>query len=452
MSEMISMFSSPHLTATTAFLFSSFFMLALFYDFRKLRSSFKELFSFLLIVFFSFFVCSGILGLFFILLTRWIPNPISHMVASTFALAVYAFFCGLFFSSESTRNQICMGTVFVCISQPSYFALNGILSRLIFPYDVYSYEFNDALTLCIYPVFLFFVVLFLRYFSVKDSRKMPRSSWLSIILISMTGFIMTVPFYNKVVFRDDLYSLIAAIIFISVLCDFSAYYFSYSLCKEYIRNLDLTKLELRAEDDFKIMERTNLLYDKIRSMRHELKNHLSLMRIMTQQKNYEELEHYLDEMCEKSYPILNTSDCKNPTVRMLINNAISMMAIENIQLNTYVSVPDVLPLSDTDLCSLLSNLTINAYEAAILSPNPRITISVKVENDFLFISVKNSVRESVLANNPQLMTSKHFPENHGLGIKTIKNIAAKYNGNVVFSEQDQMFIVNVMLVLPKTVS
>lgn len=446
MFQILALFSYPNLTATIAFFFSCLFVLILFYDFRSMGFSFWKFARFLMIIFFSFFVCLGLLNLFYVMLIRLLSTPLSHMLSTTFSLAVYALFCGYFLSCETIHNKLCMGTVFVFISQPFYFALNGLLSRLVFP--EHSFHFNDILTLCLYPVLLLLIVLFLRRFSIRDLRKVPFSFWISVILITLTCFILTVSFYDKVIFRNDMYSLIVALIFISILCDLSTYYFSYSLCKEYIRNLDLTKLNLKAEDDYKIMECYDQLYEKIRTMRHELKNHIALMRIMTQQKDYEGLEHYLSELCEKSYPILHTIDCKNPVIRMIVNNMSSMASMENIQLSTFVSVPEVLPISDTDLCSLLSNLIVNAYEAAVLSPDSRITLSIKVENDFLFVHIENSIRESVLATNPQFITSKNCPWEHGLGIKTIKSIAAKYNGNVIFSEQNQMFIVKVMLVLP----
>ena len=61
------------------------------------------------------------------------------------------------------------------------------------------------------------------------------------------------------------------------------------------------------------------------------------------------------------------------------------------------------------------------------------------------ISLSNTIEKSVLSENHSLKTSKSRLQGHGYGIKTIKQIAEKYNGSADFYEKDNMFVCCVML-------
>ena len=62
-----------------------------------------------------------------------------------------------------------------------------------------------------------------------------------------------------------------------------------------------------------------------------------------------------------------------------------------------------------------------------------------------YIAVKNSIAESVLLNNPDFKTDKKDKSAHGFGIKSIKQIAHKYDGSIEFKEENGMFAAEVWL-------
>ena len=55
------------------------------------------------------------------------------------------------------------------------------------------------------------------------------------------------------------------------------------------------------------------------------------------------------------------------------------------------------------------------------------------------IYVSNTIEKSVLSENHSLKTSKSRLQGHGYGIKTIKQIAEKYNGSADFYEKDNIY-------------
>jgi sensor histidine kinase regulating citrate/malate metabolism len=72
-------------------------------------------------------------------------------------------------------------------------------------------------------------------------------------------------------------------------------------------------------------------------------------------------------------------------------------------------------------------------------------LSVTRHNDYYIISCKNKIDSSILADNPDLITSKTDKAKHGKGLLIIKDVVNKYNGNFSFQENNGWFIVNIFL-------
>ena len=60
------------------------------------------------------------------------------------------------------------------------------------------------------------------------------------------------------------------------------------------------------------------------------------------------------------------------------------------------------------------------------------------------IFVKNSIDESVLEKNAELISTKEEP-GHGYGMKQIRSIVEKYDGTIDIYEKNHMFTVSIML-------
>ena len=108
---------------------------------------------------------------------------------------------------------------------------------------------------------------------------------------------------------------------------------------------------------------------------------------------------------------------------------------------------DISGVEDIDLCNLIGNLLDNAICAAEKCDLDSRLIEVRISSagSKLVMIVKNSIRDSVLKENPNLKSTKPNSAEHGFGIKTIKYIAAKYNGEFDFYEEDLIFIIRVEL-------
>ena len=103
-------------------------------------------------------------------------------------------------------------------------------------------------------------------------------------------------------------------------------------------------------------------------------------------------------------------------------------------------LPELLPFSDTELCSLLSNALENAKLACehIADCNERyIKLRVYSKNNKLCIDIRNSFHTEPIFHQ-DFPVSKE--QGHGFGTKSMAHIVEKHGGVFQFSVKDNWFI------------
>lgn len=122
----------------------------------------------------------------------------------------------------------------------------------------------------------------------------------------------------------------------------------------------------------------------------------------------------------------------------------------NIKLKYKITVPTDLKINTLDLVSLIGNLIDNVIEA-----NNRIenideryfNINIKYIENNLIIKLENSFKEVKLDSNNNLKSLKRKNSKYGLGLKSIKNIVNKYNGNMKINIENNTFKTKIVLIL-----
>lgn len=189
-----------------------------------------------------------------------------------------------------------------------------------------------------------------------------------------------------------------------------------------------------------------------KKIRHDIKNTALTLVYMIDRHEYETVKsHFFDiiDTLDKT-EILNTG-IKNTYINAIIQMKYNTVKNKNIELSCSVNKAfkeneSLLCIDVIDMCTIIANLLDNAIEAY----NDKFTdynISIKLNmigNTYL-IEVSNPIEKSVLTHNNRLKTSKPDAKNHGLGIKSIKSRAEKYNGRTEFTEECGKFVARVWL-------
>ncbi|GEM_PF-5457290 len=100
-----------------------------------------------------------------------------------------------------------------------------------------------------------------------------------------------------------------------------------------------------------------------------------------------------------------------------------------------------------DLVLILGNALDNAIEAASEVEVERrvIHLSMKLQDDFLLLEVRNPVREHIAIQENHIATSKQDSTLHGYGLDTMKRLTEKYHGSLQLACEGVEFTVKILL-------
>jgi hypothetical protein len=188
-------------------------------------------------------------------------------------------------------------------------------------------------------------------------------------------------------------------------------------------------------------KKLNCLYAQNSKNFHEFNHHISIMKSYVKNKDYESLNGYLSnlDMNTEHGKIFHTG---NSVIDVVLNINNQEMEDNNISFDTNLQISENINIPKPDLCSLLANILENAIEAEKKTEAQRnIKLSIETKGNMLFISATNSA-----ASNPELNNFNSVKKgNHGWGMKIIKEIAEKYNGEVLTEFENGRFTVKVMI-------
>ena len=178
---------------------------------------------------------------------------------------------------------------------------------------------------------------------------------------------------------------------------------------------------------------------EIRSFKHDYVNHLKCIRSMLSNKEYDDLQDYLNSL-SSSFP---TSSFIYET-----GNFIADAILTEKQVNTpddiSITFDGVIPtnIDNTDLCIILSNALDNAIEACCSCDNDKtINVYSGYKHGYFILKIKNPTVNNFAGD--KMSTTKADKINHGFGLANIKRAVQKYSGYVSTSCEDNVFTLNI---------
>ncbi len=192
------------------------------------------------------------------------------------------------------------------------------------------------------------------------------------------------------------------------------------------------------------VKRLETSYNRTRSFRHDIKNHILLMNMLAQQEKYDELKDYLREMSgvidESAYVRISGISA----VDAILNEKMYEAQSKSITTSFDVENLDKNNIQPLDLCVILSNALDNAIEAneKIENKNERyIKLKIHGNEAFSVVSVSNPALQAPKKNTlgGYITTKKERSVNHGFGLKTIESTVKKYRGEMLCKHEDGVF-------------
>ena len=204
------------------------------------------------------------------------------------------------------------------------------------------------------------------------------------------------------------------------------------------REKDMLDAQFRlAQTEFASLRQ---LQQNAASYRHDMRHHFALLQGLASKEHIEGIKEYLRTAQSDMDAITPTRFCENETVNLILSAFATKAKQGSIMLTVDAKLPDLLPFSDTELCSLLSNALENAIHACEQIPDSNkriIRLRMYSKNNKLCIDIRN-IYQTEPVFHQGLPVSKE--QGHGFGTKSMVHIVEKHSGVFQFSVKDGWFI------------
>ena len=318
---------------------------------------------------------------------------------------------------------------------------------------LHSLLFNDRVTLftsTIYEEYKFIIVSFLTYIfyvlysNYKKNRKI-RSHYYLYFSVIILAVCLLLSYATLYICRREPESqimplLFSTLIILVLLC--ISLYDKFLILIEENANYKMQAEINRLQKDYALQIDENLKI--LRSVRHDIKNHLIIIDGYAAQKKFEKIHEYISRIGDRfkdTAPIQTSSTA----VSAILNEKSALAQQKNISCEITCNFPS-LKIDDFTMITILGNLLDNAITAASKCSDGWIKADLQQEDSILVITVDNSHAERIREKDGVFTSTKtDNADIHGIGIKNVRKAVNDLRGQIEITYTENTFHVCIML-------
>lgn len=232
----------------------------------------------------------------------------------------------------------------------------------------------------------------------------------------------------------------------------------YSRHIEKDKQLALTEeqLETQKEHTAQIIKKQ----EQIQRMSHDYRQHIHTLQGLIESGKYDEASNALNTLSQQQAGGVRITATGNAMIDALLSIKREIAGREGIECDWNIVIPPELHVAELDLCAVLGNALDNALEACrkLKGEPPFIKLDIHVvasdngasgngESDWLLCSIVNPVAEPPKVEKGVFITSKPDIEQHGLGLRSMKQCCENMGGNLEIFYDEKRFTVRFILPL-----
>lgn len=321
------------------------------------------------------------------------------------------------------RKKYCLhfSFLFFNINAIFYVFFSYVLQFFSFLYIIIMNEYSNVFEIVrssiyiIIPLFSYIVMKWLKDKTLFNMNSLHENRNMITIfnILILCGNIALYWLYNEGFI--SVYIFLIFIVYIIIIFLLAFYFNKELIYKEKSRDDSfINSLQERVEDFMISYQKEE---KEIRSIKHDIKNHLSIIKHL---ENKGDINQYIN----KVLPVIDNLD----VLQVQLTGNVYLDAILYSKMNEFPNISlkwdihiDELKIDDVDLCVLIFNLLDNACHAAS-EVNGEVKLKIHQDDFHLFIKVSNTCFDGLVAN-------KKINDS-GLGLKIINSIVNKYNGKM----------------------
>ncbi len=311
------------------------------------------------------------------------------------------------------------------------------------------------LTQMLASVILFFVVYIWKR---QKNYNVSLSQWMGVLAVSLGCFVSICILTFETVTENEITKGYIAVCVILVFINFISYYFYIILAQKNEMEVQ-SKLQLKQISMYEQWneEMKNVRKEMI-SFKHDMNNHFEVLREIcddkkeNSEKRIKKIRDYLESLGLEYKSIISNVETGNMALDALIGMKKSYASSKGITLNTEIYIPIDMNCDNMDMVIILGNLLDNAIEACEKVCNEKsINLIMQYKLNTLIISIENTYngdlkkteKDNKLLYLPR--TTKKDIMHHGIGMQNVKNIVEKYDGDIYWETQGNIFRVEILI-------
>lgn len=188
------------------------------------------------------------------------------------------------------------------------------------------------------------------------------------------------------------------------------------------------------------------MYGDIRSLRHDMGNHIMTLEGLYRNHAQGEAEQYAESLRESYEELSFHMKSGNPVTDIILDEMRKRAEELGIAFESEFRFPADCSVNAFDVSVILNNALVNAIEGAA-GEEPYIYIHSGRRNNVYLLEVKNSFQGRLVIDEETGLPRTNKGSGHGFGLANIRRVAKKYHGDVSVQSDGESFILTVMLMM-----
>ena len=291
---------------------------------------------------------------------------------------------------------------------------------------------------------LFFVItrIILR---IKESGKLKGMDVIALVIVPMLSDLAITLMMYAAIQEPSIQTIVLYAVGIVLILNIVVYFLFIRLGKAGKIKTEMALLALQNECLQENAKDIENMYDTVRALRHDLKNHLLCILSMAEERDVEGIEQYTRQLLQQQNTVNKLIMFSGSKVLDAIINSKSAAAERaGVRLSAIITTP-LAGISPEDITIILGNALDNAIRAAKDSQRKVVDIHIQPQGAYSSIVIANDIAHPVLSDNPALRTTKNIRYRHGFGIQNMRQAVERNQGLIRFYEQNNRFICDILL-------
>lgn len=249
------------------------------------------------------------------------------------------------------------------------------------------------------------------------------------------NLIDTYGFYGALSFLHYLISIVAILVVIVM-------FQNWKEMQEEQRGQELVLNQI--SDMKKLIEEVEKLYRDIRSMRHDMGNHIQTLEHLVAHNNMDDATEYLEHLKNEWDEVSPEIKTGSPVIDVILMEKLREAKERQIRFLSDFHYPQNTKLNAFDLSVIMNNALNNCMEN-VSGDDPYISISSFRKNSIFMITIKNSFGGQLNFGDSDLPETTKSGREHGMGLNNIRRVARMYMGDISLEQGNEEVILSIMM-------